>query len=250
MPSVNSQRINELPPHDAYISATAGKDKVLYYKRPSARDVVIDPDPEPLKWWSLERPEIERHQCCGIEWLQFQFGLFSHATKKGGRRPTPKPVSTGRSAKNWLVMLDPPYPREVRSDRKRIYQFEPSDTGDDWDWHMNMLSVARRLPTLVVVCCYPNPVYDEQLADWRTVDYFSTVRSGARRKERLYLNYPPPTELHDYRYLGRNKRERDKIGRRHRNLIGKLKRLPPMERQAFIQTVREFEGKNEVLENN
>ena len=41
--------INQIPPHDVYVSATAGHDAVLRYKRPAARNIAIDLDPEPLK---------------------------------------------------------------------------------------------------------------------------------------------------------------------------------------------------------
>ncbi len=49
-----------------------------------------------------------------------------------------------------------------------------------------------------------------------------------------------PLELHDYRYLGDDYRERERLAKIKRNLLGKLKRLPPLERYAMLSALDEY----------
>lgn len=248
--------INQIPPHDVYISATAGHDAVLRYKRPASRNIAIDLDPEPLKWWAGYRDDVELHNCDGIEWLRMNFGFYvlDPAAEKSGLRsqvdsfgvgrPSRLPASKysdaspgGPRASRTFALLDPPYPAWVRTSGK-LYKFDQLGRS----FHERMLETARRLPCMVMICCYPNEYYDAQLSDWRSHDYFSVCRSGERRAERLYMNYPEPVELHDYRFLGKCKRERERIKRQQATLRKKLANLPPRERAAFLAVARENLG--------
>ena len=56
------------------------------------------------------------------------------------------------------------------------------------------------------------------------------------------MNYSPPVELHDYRYLGNNFRERERIKKRSKRWVRRLKSMPVLEGQALlaaIHTVKE-----------
>lgn len=44
--------------------------------------------------------------------------------------------------------------------------------------------------------------------------YATQTRSGATAQKRVWMNYPEPLELHDYKFLGRNFRERERIKRK------------------------------------
>ena len=55
--------------------------------------------------------------------------------------------------------------------------------------------------------------------------------------EWIWMNYPPPVELHDYRYLGDTFRDRERIKRKTKNLVSKLKRMPILERQALLAAI-------------
>lgn len=220
--------INQTPPHDAFISAFAGHDAVLQHKLPALRNVAIDLDPEPLKWWAEYSPafELEIYNCCGLEWLkhEFQLSRIGQQTATVDRRK--------------FVLIDPPYPGDTRSSGP-IYKFEQMD----WEFHRRLLDVACRLPCNVMICCYPNDVYDALLSDWRTVTYQSVCRSGESRTEKLWMNYPAPTELHDYRYLGGNRRERERIRRQQKTLRQKMARMSELERRAYFSVAAESLGK-------
>jgi hypothetical protein len=51
------------------------------------------------------------------------------------------------------------------------------------------------------------------------------------------MNYPPPVELHDYRYLGDNFRERERITKITKNWVARLKKKPVLERNALLSAM-------------
>jgi hypothetical protein len=65
------------------------------------------------------------------------------------------------------------------------------------------------------------------------------------------MNYPEPMALHDYRYLGRNFRERERIKRKKIRWKNRLSRMPLLERRVLVATLlaevdadRSFNGKS------
>jgi len=56
------------------------------------------------------------------------------------------------------------------------------------------------------------------------------------------MNFPEPAELHDYRYLGDDKRQRERIARRRRNWLAGLKRASPLERRAILDACQQAVG--------
>jgi hypothetical protein len=51
------------------------------------------------------------------------------------------------------------------------------------------------------------------------------------------MNYPEPAEPHDYRYVGGNKRQRERVARKVRTWSAGLRRLPALERQAIVSAI-------------
>lgn len=52
--------------------------------------------------------------------------------------------------------------------------------------------------------------------------------------EHLWMNYPEPIALHDYRYLGADYRQRERITRKIKRWQRKLANMPTLERQALL----------------
>ena len=52
--------------------------------------------------------------------------------------------------------------------------------------------------------------------------------------EYVWFNYPRPVELHDYRYLGKGFRERERIKRKMKRWKLRLEKMPELERQALL----------------
>lgn len=129
-----------------------------------------------------------------------------------------------------LVYCDPPYQLETRKSETR-YRHDWTD-----DDHRRFLKIALKLPCLVMISGYWSSLYDETLQEWRRISFPAMTRGGIAT-EYVWMNYPEPDQLQDYRYLGRDKRERFKLLRRRRNLLGKLRRLPPRERNALLMAI-------------
>ena len=106
-------------------------------------------------------------------------------------------------------------------------------TDDD---HISLLSAIRALPFRILISTYKSDLYAEMLKDWNRTRFTSQTRKG-KATEYLYYNFEPPVKLHDYRFLGRNFREREKYARRARNLTAKILSLSEIERNAVIAHV-------------
>jgi hypothetical protein len=56
------------------------------------------------------------------------------------------------------------------------------------------------------------------------------------------MNYKAPVELHDYRYLGNNFRERERIKRIKTRWLARLDQMDDLERYAMLSTIAEYGG--------
>ena len=85
---------------------------------------------------------------------------------------------------------------------------------------------------MVQLSGYDSPLYRSHLRDWRLVQFQAATRRGMVT-ECLWMNYGVPEALHDYRFLGSDFRERERIGRKARRWVDRLCSLPRLERQAI-----------------
>jgi hypothetical protein len=135
-----------------------------------------------------------------------------------------------------LIYLDPPYLMETRSWQRPLYRFELATPED----HELLLDVITSLHCMVMISGYYSELYAQRLAGWRTVQFLAVTRSGAVATEWVWLNFPPPLELHDYRYLGRDFRERERIRRKQARWRNRLDKMPDLERYAMLSTIAEL----------
>ncbi len=154
-------------------------------------------------------------------------------------------VARYRGFTRWFVYCDPPYLMSTRSGR-RLYKNEMT-VGQ----HAELLAVIKRLPgpgavaesggrarvVYVAISGYASPLYSAELQDWRCISFNAMTRGGRVAREHLWMNYPEPAELHDYRYLGDEKRERERVTRKVRTWAAGLQRLPSLERQAILASI-------------
>ncbi|MGY3308680.1 DNA adenine methylase [Pantoea ananatis] len=129
---------------------------------------------------------------------------------------------------NELIYVDPPY---VHSTRKssRIYRHEYTDED-----HQQLLEKLLSLPCKVMISGYDNPLYAEVLSSWHYIKFNAKTHTGIR-EESVWMNYAPPTKLHDSRYLGNNYRERQTVARRRSRLYNRIDKMEPIERGELIQ---------------
>ena len=206
--------INQMPPHRVYIEPFLGGGAVMRHKRPAEVNIGLDLDPSALAMFGDAVPRAQVLQADALEWLPAY------------------PWAGGE-----LVYCDPPYLMETRSCQRPIYRHEMTDQ-DHWD----LLEILIRLPCLVMVSGYWSEIYEDRLRDWRWMTFQTTNRAGRVTTESLWMNFPEPLDLHDYRFLGANFRERERIKRRTARWRARLARMPAQERHAMMAAVEELRG--------
>lgn len=85
----------------------------------------------------------------------------------------------------------------------------------------------------MMVSSYENDIYRDALGDWHRHTYRTATHNGAVT-ECVWTNFDPGSELHDYRYLGNDFREREQIRRRCQGLLKRLQSLETVELNAVL----------------
>jgi hypothetical protein len=185
----------------------------------------------------------------GIEWLEYHLDFLQEF----------KRFSYPGAA---LIYCDPPYMRETCKSRCR-YKYDLSDAD-----HRRLLRVLQDLnalpdPPMLMISGYDSPLYREMLPSvpyripggsvfrngWHHTEFQAMTRGGKQATEHLWFNFPPPVELHDYRYQGRNWRDRERMKRRQATWTNRLKKMAPYEREALLNAIRETASTTIPLQN-
>jgi DNA adenine methylase len=198
--------INQQPPHDTYIEAFLGGGAVMRAKRPARVNIGIDIDPSTIATFRDAGSDAELLCCHATRWLLDKW-----------------PTLTG----NELIYCDPPYLMETRRNWAKMYRYEMDDNA-----HAFLLQTIALLPCMVQISGYESRMYAAHLKGWRLVKFQASTRHGMRT-ECLWMNYPEPTILHDFRYLGSDYRERERIKRKAHRWVSRLDSLPRLEKLAI-----------------
>ena len=214
--------INQMPPHELYIEGCLGAGAVLRNKLPAAKSLGIEIDREVLQtlWTGSEVPNLSLLHDNVIHWLKYAGpGLRSRT----------------------LVYLDPPYLMSTRRSERPIYRCEMTD-----DQHQDLLHVLLSLPCMVMISGYWSSLYAWMLNGWRSISFEVMTRGGVPATEWLWMNFPEPVELHDYRYVGEGWRERERIKKKVSRWKSKLSKMPTLERQALLAALAELDAGRDV----
>lgn len=203
--------ICQLPPHSVYIEPFLGAGAIMRYKRPAARSIGIDLDEDAIAGFD--------DGSCSVELIHGDALAFLRAY----------PWTGGE-----LVYCDPPYLMDVRSSDRPIYACEFATT----EQHIELLDLLSSLPAMVAISGYWSQLYDMRIGHWRSITFEATTRGGTRRTEWLWMNYPEPDALHDYRYLGGDFRERQRIQRKIKRWEQRLAGMPRLERLAMMAALQ------------
>jgi DNA adenine methylase len=213
-PGVYQTIINQIPPHSTYIEAFAGGGAILRLKKPAAASIAIDIDPRCTE-------KIAMLQVSGLTTVCGDaISYLKRYRWKGGE----------------FVYCDPPYLMETRLSKRRIYPFEFAAPVQ----HKQLLSILKTIPAMVMISSYWSELYFERLSGWRFIIYPASTRSTFKVKEYLWMNYPEPPLLHDYRYLGKDFREREKIKRQQRRWKSRLEKMNSLERAAILLAMEDL----------
>ena len=203
--------INLIPDHNTYIETHLGGGAVIRNKRPAGSNIAIDIDPAVHEMWNKDNyPHI---LFCKLDAVL--------VLKSIDVKP------------HTFIYSDPPYLFETRKGG-RLYNFEYTD-----DQHKELLRCLKDLSSPVVkimISGYWSELYERELKGWRVAS-FETMTRGGMATEYVWMNYPEPETLHDYRYLGDTFRDRERIKRKQNRWIAGLRRMPVLERNALIERI-------------
>jgi len=211
--------INLMPPHEVFIETHLGGGSIILNKLPAQQNIGIEIDPSVIEKWRAIKtpPTIELIHSDAIKYLKsYQF--------KGSE----------------LVYCDPPYLRETRKKKERLYRYEYTHKQ-----HIELLNFIKSLPCNIMISGYESNLYVESLKGWHTYSFRSTTQNGMAT-EWIWMNYDPPVELHDYRYLGDNFRQRERIRNKSKRWVRRLKLMPILERQALLSAIRSVNSEESV----
>jgi DNA adenine methylase len=242
-PGIWQRIINLMPPHEIYIEPFLGSGAVMRLKRPARVNIGIDLDTDALAAVSAEVARgsgiiptarlsgpIPRNGDVRSLWNLYRTDAICYLTDLASSEPA-RQAST-------LIYCDPPYLMTTRSSTRNIYSHELGDVGR----HRCLLRCLRKLRSMVIVSGYWSELYARELKTWNHVSYQAMTRGGTARTEFLWFNFPAPRELHDYRYLGENFRERERIKRKKLRWTARLERMPALERLALYAAIEGARG--------
>ena len=189
-----------------------GGGAVMRNKRVARSNIGIEIDPEVVKMWRKAQP-------IGFELIH-----------DDAINQLNKYHFTGKE----LVYSDPPYLRETRKKPERLYRYEYSR-----QQHIELLETLKTLPCKVMVSGYESSIYKESLKGWHTHKFQAACHHGVAT-EWVWMNYSRPVQLHDYRYLGSNFRERERIKRKSKRWVERLQTMSILERLALLSAIDEF----------
>lgn len=133
-----------------------------------------------------------------------------------------------------VFYFDPPYLMETRSHKKRLYKFDWADVD-----HYRFLRAVRRVKSPCLISHYPCELYDFVLRNWRKILYQSMTRGGVRT-ECLYMNFPQPALLANYKFIGENFTDRQRVQRKIARLIARLNKETGQERAAILSSIIDY----------
>lgn len=206
---VYQQLINLMPPHETYVETHLGGGSIIRNKRSAVRNIGIEIAPEVIhRWKNIGSVDFELVHGDAIQFLmEFRF--------------------SGKE----LIYSDPPYLRETRKKDCRLYKYDYTPKE-----HVELLTLLKSLPCMVMISGYESSLYRSFLEGWHTHCFEAKTHHGMAT-EWVWMNYPPPVDLHDYRYLGSTFRERERIKRKTKRWVTRLESMPVLERQALLHAM-------------
>jgi hypothetical protein len=223
--------IRHIPPHDVFISGFLGNCAVMRNKLPANVNIGVDVHEDVIQAWSEKRSTLFQADSVFSTAVQldlFHADFFDFLTR----------YFQAWNYSDCFVFLDPPYLKDTRRDSvSDLYMHEFTESQ-----HRQLLSACLSMRSMVMICCYDNPLYADVLSKWNKVDYTGRTRHGSVT-ETIYMNYPLTGELHDYRYCGKDYIDRQRISRKVNRHVEKLKRLPIAERNAILNALADNFGK-------
>ena len=215
-----------MPPHSLYVEPFFGSGQIFWRKRPAAASVVIDADACVIAKYGVTvrrtpAPEMALRTGASVRVICGD-ALIELATLK----PT--------LAATDVIYCDPPYLISTRKSRHRYHH----EFGRE-DQHAALLALLQAMPCRVLISGYPSKLYAGALKSWRCISYRTRTR-GRTVTECLWCNFPEPTKLHDWRFIGNGYRERLTLKRFAARFLARLDLMPELKRNFVLSLVHKL----------
>lgn len=272
--------INLMPPHQVYIEPFLGGGAIMRLKRPARLNIGLDLDASVISAWhrrattelaisaetsgngDTRSPRAETgsrklltppKRAMGSQTVETgDSGPPSDPALPPATSPDPARVDVAqfqflnqdgieflkryRFHGSTLVYADPPYLLSTRGNR-RIYRYELTDRD-----HRRLLRILLKLRCMVMISGYWSEMYEKALKGWNSISFECMTRGGRLAQEWLWFNFPGPVALHDYGFLGKNFRERERIKRKKQRWTNRLARMPLLEKRALLSAIASTSG--------
>lgn len=212
--------INQMPPHDIYVEGFLGGGAVMNMKRKAQNNIGVDVDRQVIQMWNAREPRSPFMHFYEMSFIDWQTTCFYWVTPE------------------TLIYLDPPYLFSTRKSKGPLYRCE---FGEE-EQHYELLKLITTLDCMVMISGYWSELYARELRDWRAISFKAMTRGGTMATEWLWMNYPEPIELHDYRYLGNGFRQRESIKRQQNRWRKKLHAMSAVKRYAMLSVLAELKA--------
>lgn len=131
-----------------------------------------------------------------------------------------------------VIYADPPYHPLTRR-RRKVYKHDYSLND-----HIMLLDFVLSIPSKVIISGYYSDLYSDKLKYWNVHKFKAKTHTDVR-EEYIWYNFEKPKKLHDYKYVGNNFRERERIRRKRERIIKNLMSMPIVEVNAILSTLKE-----------
>lgn len=221
------QIVSMMPSHEIYVEGFGGTGAVLRKKRPAASNWIIEKNIDTaaqlgvtIGAGGLAMAEVVCADFLELCWPAF--GTFYDFCAQWLANP------------KALFYLDPPYVLETRRSQRAIYEHEFTERD-----HRRLCDIVSA-PTVrarIMVSGYAGSLYEGLYLGWRREE-FSVMTRGGPAIESVWMNFPPPTEFHDTRFIGKSFTDRQRIKRKAGRWVKRLAAMPAAERQAVLDQIK------------
>lgn len=218
--------INRIPECQTFVELFAGSGAIT--KKLLSTAVTDSPDCWRLSSGQLVRTILNDSNASVVTLLKKQFPSPTLVTNLSAVQAL---IHVRPGTKDIFIYADPPYEFSTRGSNRRIYEHEM--TVDD---HEEFLTMAATVNCNLMISHYECNLYDTMLTGWNK-ETFSVSYHGKVKQECIYYNYPKPSKLLTYEYVGSDCWDRQRVKRKIDRLTKKLLALPEIERNAIINRV-------------
>lgn len=201
--------INIMPPHEVFIELFLGSGGIMSMKDKAQLNIGCDLNTEIANSWK---------QLQGTQYRFFNLPARVVAS------------IYSRSHKKILFYADPPY-TFFRKTKRNIYKHEMSNQD-----HIDLCNIAANSKHNWIISGYECDLYNLLLPDWNKQTKVVNVQ-GKKAVECIWYNFPAPVDIHDYRYLGKNRTDRQRIKRKVESWKRSFNELPVLEQKLILKAL-------------